>query len=557
LCAGLGLSSPLPANAEKVGVAAAVNPDAFSSLSQTPNKQLKIGKSIFYNERINTTASGLVQVLLVDGSTFTVGPNSNLVIDKFVYNPKKKSGEVVATFSKGAMRFVGGKLSKNDGGVRVKTPAGALAIRGGIVQAAFGNGKGIISFVYGDYAQLKLRNGKVLTAYQPGNTIDITTGRIRPTTAADINLIASALSKGETTRGGSQSNSGNSKAFQLADVNSAELINDAAATNITGQILQQLKNDQQLPTTKTASNNPTTQPINNQPQPPTEPPEPPVEPPEPPAEPPEPPAAGGGFAGYAAALDRRTGKDNYNLISGFLSGESPENSLFTLSLQNGDIVGINFSDGQATQEAIFAWQNGTSVQVINGSASMGSRLQLPEELSFLDAGRWSTGTIIYDDQNAPGNANLDMIGGWWITGTATAVVDLPQTGTATYNGTALGTVADRLNGGNWVVRDNVQGNLVMNWDFAQRRGDLAINNFDGRSYSTGPNELLQPSLDINQFGGALSQTAGPSIGAMTGQATGSFVNRGSTAAGGVMGNWGVRGNAYRATGIFGGARVPE
>jgi hypothetical protein len=55
------------------GRAAAVNPDAFSSLAGSPKTQLNIGKSIFYNERINTTTSGLVQVLLVDGSTFTVG----------------------------------------------------------------------------------------------------------------------------------------------------------------------------------------------------------------------------------------------------------------------------------------------------------------------------------------------------------------------------------------------------------------------------------------------------------------------------------------------------
>jgi hypothetical protein len=82
------------AQAEKVGVAAAVNPDAFSSLAGKPQAQLNIGKSIFYNERINTTGSGLVQVLLIDGSTFTVGPGSDLVIDKFVYNPKKGTGEL-------------------------------------------------------------------------------------------------------------------------------------------------------------------------------------------------------------------------------------------------------------------------------------------------------------------------------------------------------------------------------------------------------------------------------------------------------------------------------
>ena len=33
------------------------------------------------------------------------------------------------------MRFVGGKISKNEHGVTMNTPAGALAIRGGMFQA--------------------------------------------------------------------------------------------------------------------------------------------------------------------------------------------------------------------------------------------------------------------------------------------------------------------------------------------------------------------------------------------------------------------------------------
>jgi len=192
LCAPM-FCAPEAALAEKVGVAAAVKPDAFSGQG-TP---LKIGKSVFYNERISTSSSGLVQVLLVDGSTFTVGPSSSLVIDKFVYNPNKKTCELVATFSKGTMRFVGGRLSKNDGGVRVNTPAGQLAIRGGIVQAAFGRGKSLISFIYGDYAQLTLRNGGVLKAFEPDHTIDLSIGRVRPTTAQDVRYFAQAFAKGK------------------------------------------------------------------------------------------------------------------------------------------------------------------------------------------------------------------------------------------------------------------------------------------------------------------------------------------------------------------------
>src|SRR5262245_11641865 len=152
-----------PAKAEKVGVAAAVKPDAFSE-----GKEVKIGESVFYNQRINTSGEGLVQVLLVDGSTFTVGPGSDLVIDRFVYDPKKGQGEVVASFGKGVMRFVGGKLSKNEGGVTVKTPNGTLAIRGGMFQGT----PSLFSFLFGVEMKFTGKNGEVSRVYQPGYTLD-------------------------------------------------------------------------------------------------------------------------------------------------------------------------------------------------------------------------------------------------------------------------------------------------------------------------------------------------------------------------------------------------
>src|SRR5262245_5097323 len=133
---GLSLSvaaAIAPAAADKVGVAAAVKPDAFSTLAGKPQSQLNIGKSIFFDERIKTTTSGLVQVLLVDGSTFTVGPDSDLVINKFVYDPSKGTGQIAASFSKGVMRFVGGKISKADNAVSINTPVGAMAVRGCIM----------------------------------------------------------------------------------------------------------------------------------------------------------------------------------------------------------------------------------------------------------------------------------------------------------------------------------------------------------------------------------------------------------------------------------------
>jgi len=273
----LGVSMSLgagPALADKVGVAAAVNPDAFSSLSSTPNKQLNIGKSIFYNERINTTTSGLVQVLLIDGSTFTVGPNSDLVIDKFVYDPNKKTGQVVATFSKGAMRFVGGKLSKNEGGVTVKTPSGALAIRGGMFQARLSGSRGVFSFLFGNEMRLTGTNGQVNRVYQPGYTIDTTSGAptVRPTTSQDINAVMAALTNGNTNGLGSttdQTSTGDpSGALQQANADAGDLdqlISDANATQIQSEIQNQLNNQNNTPTTSTTSTG--NQPTGNNPAP--------------------------------------------------------------------------------------------------------------------------------------------------------------------------------------------------------------------------------------------------------------------------------------------------
>lgn len=102
----LALLAPETSEAgDRVGVAAAVTPQATSKPQGGSTKTLKIGKSVFYNERNTTSGSGAVQVLLIDGSTFTVGPGSNLIIDKFVYDPRTGTGELAATFSKGALRL--------------------------------------------------------------------------------------------------------------------------------------------------------------------------------------------------------------------------------------------------------------------------------------------------------------------------------------------------------------------------------------------------------------------------------------------------------------------
>ena len=300
-CLGLAVAIGSAA-ADKVGVAAAVNPDAFSSLAGSPQSQLNIGKSIFYNERINTTTSGLVQVLLVDGSTFTVGPGSDLVIDKFVYDPKKKTGQVVATFSKGVLRYVGGKISKNEDGVTIKTPAGTLAIRGGMAQ---GNGK-MWSFLAGVEMKFTGKNDQTTSVYEHGYTLDLTSGtpNVRPTTSADINAIMTALTKGGGTGTGTGPEPTGSPPPKQAlgeTLSLQQLIADATATKINDTLEEEEIAEGPTNPPSDPADPPTPDPVDPPPPDPVDPPPPdPVDPP-----PPEPDLV----YGYAGGVYTQEGGD--------------------------------------------------------------------------------------------------------------------------------------------------------------------------------------------------------------------------------------------------------
>ncbi|MEP3046547.1 MAG: FecR family protein [Roseibium sp.] len=194
------------AAATEVGVAAAVNSDAFGTPPGGARNTKILGDNVIYNERIETGGSGLVQVLLVDGSTFTVGSNSDLVIDEFVYDPDSGSGKLVTTFSKGVVRFVGGRLSKKRGGVTVNTPVGTIGIRGGIANLNLGTDPWVFSLLFGKDLTITGPDGQVYRIHQAGYTLTIGPNgelEIRKTTQADLAAAQAGLTN-PAQNGGSQ-----------------------------------------------------------------------------------------------------------------------------------------------------------------------------------------------------------------------------------------------------------------------------------------------------------------------------------------------------------------
>jgi len=125
------IAMPEGLRAETVGTAGAVRPAAAGTPPGGSARTLEVGSGIVSRERIETTTSGSVQVMFNDRSTLTVGPNSDLVIDEFVYDPNAAGGGRFATrLTKGALRFVGGEIS-HTAGATITTPVATLGIRGG------------------------------------------------------------------------------------------------------------------------------------------------------------------------------------------------------------------------------------------------------------------------------------------------------------------------------------------------------------------------------------------------------------------------------------------
>jgi hypothetical protein len=164
-----GLNAPAFSASEQVGVTAAVNPDATGQIPNEPLRELMVGHDVIRNERIKTASIGQAQLLFTDQSTLTVARNSEILIDEFVFDPTKQSGNLAATVTTGVFRYVGGKISKQKD-VTFYTPTGSVSVRGGIVLFKVDGTTVTALFLFGEFMQLNA-NGHTQRTNQANTSI--------------------------------------------------------------------------------------------------------------------------------------------------------------------------------------------------------------------------------------------------------------------------------------------------------------------------------------------------------------------------------------------------
>ena len=103
----------------------------IGKISNQSKESLITGSKIYFGDSIFTEAASTAQILLMDQTTLTIGENSELVIDEFVYDPQTKIGKIISSVKIGTVKIITGEISKtNPDNLEIKTPTGSIGARG-------------------------------------------------------------------------------------------------------------------------------------------------------------------------------------------------------------------------------------------------------------------------------------------------------------------------------------------------------------------------------------------------------------------------------------------
>ena len=120
------LTAPFSAQAgPEIGSAAAVRNDVRGSIAG----QMNNGSPVHQDETVSTGADSSTQLLFLDKTSLTIGPTSQVKIDKFVYNPNTGTAGTTVNLVKGALRVVTGSKHPD---LTVQTPLAYVGVRGSV-----------------------------------------------------------------------------------------------------------------------------------------------------------------------------------------------------------------------------------------------------------------------------------------------------------------------------------------------------------------------------------------------------------------------------------------
>ncbi len=154
--------------ASRIGVAAGVRNQVTGTLAQQ-QRTLTAGAAVFENETVRTGANSVAQLLFADQTTLSVGPRSEIRLDRYVYDPSRSTGDVAVSLTNGALRFISGRQDPRS--YSIQTPVATIGVRGTIVDFLVMDGRMFAILAEGSVI-ITLSNGREIQITRPGKAIE-------------------------------------------------------------------------------------------------------------------------------------------------------------------------------------------------------------------------------------------------------------------------------------------------------------------------------------------------------------------------------------------------
>ena len=129
---------------------------------------VKLHDEVLFKDVIQTQDESRTKALFQDDSMLTVGENSRVEIDEYIYNPEKNVRQAIVKLMQGQVRALVSKVFKANGSrFEVHTPSAVAAARGTYFTVWVENGQsGIINI--GEKGRVDFTSGGMTVAVDPG-----------------------------------------------------------------------------------------------------------------------------------------------------------------------------------------------------------------------------------------------------------------------------------------------------------------------------------------------------------------------------------------------------
>ena len=155
---------------ERVGAATLVVQKVTGKI-ENRKRNLAVKDAVYGDELVSTAAESAAEFQFLDQTKVTLGPKTQLLLDRYVFDPKASTSSVSMDLAKGVFRAVTGP--SKFGSYSVKTPTATIGIRGTIVTIVTGDEGTVVMMNSDSTALVKSKSGLCVVLDAPDTSVTI------------------------------------------------------------------------------------------------------------------------------------------------------------------------------------------------------------------------------------------------------------------------------------------------------------------------------------------------------------------------------------------------